>query len=157
MSSSEGHAHTLPLQPASLACFYLNSLCVCSHLSLCYVSNNKLCTCIYSFRLHEKCIFHQGQESGKNRFEPPALTGLEARIPGFHQGYPDSIPGHGINYNLTSCHSSLLPLRDHYDSVTVILNCMCPTNQLSGRVHSIIILHNVKSQLTGKDPDAGKD
>ena len=39
------------------------------------------------------------------------------------------------NYNLALCQSSLLPLRDHYDSVTVILNCMCPTGQLSGRVH----------------------
>ena len=61
------------------------------------------------------------------------------------------------NYNLASCQSSLLPLRDHYDSVTVILNCMCPTGQLSRRVHCITILHNAKSRLTGKDPDAGKD
>ena len=36
---------------ASLLCFYLsktNCFSLCSHLVLCYVSNNKLCTCIYS-------------------------------------------------------------------------------------------------------------
>ena len=32
-----------------------------SHLLLRFVSNNKLCTCIYSFCLHDKCIFHWRQ------------------------------------------------------------------------------------------------
>ena len=60
-------------------------LCLLSYL-LCCVSNSKLCTCFYSFCLHEKCIFHWGQEPG----------GVVARIPSFHPGYPGSIPGQGI-------------------------------------------------------------
>ena len=32
----------------------------------CYVSNNKLCTCIDSFCLHDKSIFHWGQRSREN-------------------------------------------------------------------------------------------
>ena len=73
---------------ASLPCFCLNYtlfLCVLLHLLLRYVSNNKLCTCFYSFCLLEKCIFHWGKGPG----------GLVARIPGFHPGYPGSIPGQG--------------------------------------------------------------
>ena len=38
-------------------------LYVLSHLLLCYISNNKLCICIHSFCLREKCIFQWGQRS----------------------------------------------------------------------------------------------
>ena len=67
-SSSLGRTPTPLLSGcASLPCFGLNKLflCVLSHLLLCCVSNNKLCTCFYSFCLLEKCIFQWGQEPGK--------------------------------------------------------------------------------------------
>ena len=46
-----------------LASILMKHFCLLSHLLLCYVSNNKLCTCIYSFCLCDKCIFHWGQRS----------------------------------------------------------------------------------------------
>ena len=64
-SSSRGVSHTLSLWVciSALLLSQLNKpfLYVLSHLLLCYVSNNKLCTCIYSFCLHEKCIFNWGK------------------------------------------------------------------------------------------------
>ena len=44
------------------------TLSVLSHLLLCYVSNNKFCTCIYSFGLCDKCIFHWGQRCREKVF-----------------------------------------------------------------------------------------
>ena len=41
-------------------------------------------------------FFTGGKDLGKNSFQPLALAGLEARILGFHPGYPGSIPGQGI-------------------------------------------------------------
>ena len=50
---------------ASLPCFHLNKLflCVLSHL-LCYVSNNKLCTCFYSFASVRNVFFTGGKSQG---------------------------------------------------------------------------------------------
>ena len=77
-----------------------------SHLLLCYVSNNKLCTCFYSFYLYDKCIFHWGQE----------LAGVVARIPSFHPGSPGSIPGQGMKISLhatTHCCLSKIKKTSH--------------------------------------------
>ena len=54
--------HTL-----SLPCFYLNKPFpyMLSHLLLCYVSNYKFFTCIYSLCLHGKNIVHWRQRSGE--------------------------------------------------------------------------------------------
>ena len=57
---TSGEAHNLSLQVyLFLASVLTNCLPVCSPICCCamYVSNNKLCTCIYSFCLHEKCFF----------------------------------------------------------------------------------------------------
>ena len=63
---------------------------------LCCVSSNKLCACFYSFCLLEKFVFQTGQEEpGELCFQPLARRGLVAKIPNFHSGYPDSIPGQG--------------------------------------------------------------
>ena len=66
-SLREIDVHTLSLQLCIFALFLsqLNKqfLYVLSHLLLCCVSNNKLCTCIYHFYLCDKCIFHWGQRS----------------------------------------------------------------------------------------------
>ena len=45
-------------------------------------------------------FFTGGKDPGKNSFSPLALAGLEARILGFHPGYPGSIPGQGIKISL---------------------------------------------------------
>ena len=58
-------------------------------------------------------FFTGGKDPRKNSFESLALAGLVARIPGFHPGYPGSIPGQGINKDLASHHCSLLPCQDH--------------------------------------------
>ena len=68
-SSSLGRMSTPFLSVLLLA--HLNTLFLCflSHLLLYYVSNNKLCTCIYSFCLCDKCIFSVGAKiQGKIAF-----------------------------------------------------------------------------------------
>ena len=54
--------YSLPLshQRSLLPCFYLNKLFFCVLSSLSCVSNNKLCTCLYSLCLLGECIFFQG-------------------------------------------------------------------------------------------------
>ena len=87
---------------ASLSCFSLNQLhlFVFSHLLQCYISN-KLCICIYSFFASVRnAFFTGGKDPRKNSFESLALAGLVARIPGFHPGYPGSIPGQGMKISL---------------------------------------------------------
>ena len=83
------------------------TLCVLS-LLLCYVSDNKLCTCIYSFCLCDNCIFHWEQRSMENSFQPLALAGLLAR----NTGFPVSVPGQGIKISLhTTTHCWLAEIR----------------------------------------------
>ena len=58
--------HSLSLQvcvSALLLSYLRNHFSVLSHLLLLCVSNNKLCTCICNFCLHDKCILHWGQRS----------------------------------------------------------------------------------------------
>ena len=90
-----GDAHTLS-GCASLPCFCLsraNHFCVLSpHLLLCSVSNNKLCTCLYSFCLCDKCIFHWGQRAREKQFIAPSPCwsgGQDSRL-------PSSLLGKGI-------------------------------------------------------------
>ena len=45
-------------------------------------------------------FFTGGKDPRKNSFESLALAGLVSRIPGFHPGYPGSIPGQGIKISL---------------------------------------------------------
>ena len=61
-------AHTLSLQLciSVLLLSHLNKLFLFVLSHLCYVFNNKLCTCIYSFCLCDTCIFHRGQRSREN-------------------------------------------------------------------------------------------
>ena len=69
---TRGGAHTLSLGfrlSALLLCLLDKLLlCVLAHLLLFYVSNNKIYIYIYSFYLHEKCIFHQVQRSRDKEF-----------------------------------------------------------------------------------------
>ena len=66
-------AHTLSLWVciSSLLPSQLNGSCVLSYFLLCFVSNNKPCTCIYSFCFHDKCIFHWGQRSREKELLAP--------------------------------------------------------------------------------------
>ena len=67
---TKGNAHILSLWLciSALLLSQLNQLflSVLSHLLLHYVSNNKLCICIHSFCLHDKCTFQWGQISREN-------------------------------------------------------------------------------------------
>ena len=65
-----------------------------------WVSNDTPCTCFYSFCLFDKCIFQWRQGPVEFCFSPLALAGLLAGIPGFHPGYPGSIPGQGSKISL---------------------------------------------------------
>ena len=59
-----GHPH--PLQvciSASLCLNWKNPFSVCSPNSCCAISNNKHCTCFYSFCFCEQCMFFWGQSS----------------------------------------------------------------------------------------------
>ena len=105
------NAHTLLGVSLCLASSVLNkqtvSLCALPH-KLCCVSDNKLCTCFYSFCLFEKFIFQWGQGPGEFCSKPLTPGGLAARIPGFHPSHPGSIPGQGTKISLQDC--SLLSL-----------------------------------------------
>ena len=67
---TRGDTYTLSLQVciSALLLPHLNKLllCVLSYLLLRCVSYNKLCTSIYSFCPHDKCIFLWGQRSREN-------------------------------------------------------------------------------------------
>ena len=111
LCSSQGDAHILSLRQwiSALFLYHLNKLLLCVlSLLLCYVSDNKLCTCIYSFCLCDNCIFHWEQRSMENSFQPLALAGLVAR----NTGFPVWIPGQGIKMSLcTTTHSWLAKIR----------------------------------------------
>ena len=62
--------------------------------------------CIYNFSASVRhAFFTGGRDPGKNSFKPLALAGLVARIPGFHPGYPGSIPGQGMKISLQAMFS----------------------------------------------------
>ena len=67
---TRGDAHTLSLWVcvSALLLSQLNTLCLYAlpNLLWCYVSDNKLYTCMSRFCLCDKCIFHWGQRSRKN-------------------------------------------------------------------------------------------
>ena len=46
-------------------------------------------------------FFTGGKDPGKISFQPLALAGLVARIPGFRSGCPGSVPGQGIRSHFT--------------------------------------------------------
>jgi hypothetical protein len=47
-----------------------------------------------------EAFFTEGKDPGEKSFQPLALAGLVARIPGSHPGFPGSIPGQGIKISL---------------------------------------------------------
>ena len=75
-------------------------LCVLSHM-ICCVSNNKLCTFLFSPVLAPWNFFYF--KSGKRQGHFPsnlAPGGLVVRISDFHPGYPGSVPGQGTKISL---------------------------------------------------------
>ena len=94
------------LYPLSLSVYFclasaLNFLCMLSHMGC--VSINKLCTCFYHFCLLETFLLSNRGKSQGLFFQPLAHGGLVARIPGFHPGYPGSVPGQGAKIFLQDC------------------------------------------------------
>ena len=97
--SPQGDTHTLSLQVCiplpGLSLLNKSFLCQLSHLLLRYVSKNKLCTCIFQLfasRINAFLLGAKIQGRGEISCYPIALTCLVVRSPGFHRGYPGSIP-----------------------------------------------------------------
>ena len=99
---------------------------VLSHL-LCCVSDS---TFVPAFTVSASMInvfFTGGKDPWENSFQPLALAGLLARMPGFHPGYSGSVPGQGIKILLqATTQGCLVEIRSSIFNHLFLLNLVAP-------------------------------